>query len=390
MTTIHRWRRPRSLAIAAFLTAAGLLAACASPQAQTPAKPAATQAPAAQPTTAAAKPAATGAEAPKPAAPPAASKSDTSFYTGKTVRFIVGYAPGGGFDSYARLIARYLGEHIPGKPTVVVENMPGAGSTVAANHLYKVAEKDGTVIATFNELQLLNQLVGREGIEFDLRKFSWIGSAYSGQMACAVRKDTGVTSLKDLVEGNKELVFGGTAPGAETDDFPRVLREVLGAKIKLVSGYEGTAKIRLAVESREADGACWSWQSMRATAGEWFTTDFAQLITWQGTRPHPDFQNLLKAEDLAKTDEQRAMLRAIAAPGAIAKPYAAPPGVPADRLELLRKGFADTFADPRFIADAEKGKLDIDFTKAPELEKIVNEILNTSPDTAKKLGEVLK
>lgn len=329
---------------------------------------------------------------PASAAKPAANdQAVADFYRGKTIRFVVGYAPGGGFDSYARLISKYLGKYVPGNPNVIVENMPGAGSTVAANHLFKVAEKDGTVIGTFNELQLINQLIGRQGIEFDLRQFSWIGSAYSGQTACVARKDTGITSLSDLI-GGKQLIMGGTAPGAETDDFPRVLKEVLGANIKMVSGFDGTSKIRVAVESGEVDGACWSWQSMQATAASWFESNYVNVFTWQGEKPHPtlDKLNAPKAETFAKTEEEKALVRIVASPAAVAKPYVAPPGIPAERLQALRNAFAATFADPAFRADAEKAKLDIDFSNAADVERVVNSVLTSSPQVANRLGTLLK
>ncbi|MBI4493251.1 MAG: hypothetical protein HY690_10735 [Chloroflexi bacterium] len=346
------------------------------------AKPAATAAPA--------KPAATQPPAARPAEKPDL-KAIEEFYQGKTIRIIVGYSAGGGFDTYARTLARHLGSHLPGNPTAVVENVPGAGSLKAANQLFKLTKPDGLTFGTFNEFQLLSQLTGQQGVEFDARQFSWVGSSYTSHVACVARKDTGLATFQDLLKASQPFVVGGTAPGSETDDFPRVLRATTGAKLKLVSGYEGTSKIRLAVESREVDGACWSWQSIKSTAQQWLDEKYVNVLVQQSREGrHPDLKEIPVAEEFARDDAGRQALRAWAAPQAMSKPFAAPPGVPAERLAALQQAFMATFKDPAFLDDARKANLDVEPKAGPQVLEVAREVLSAPPGVARKLAEALK
>lgn len=187
------------------------------------------------------------------------------FYKGKTFRVIVGFPAGGGFDTYSRAIARHIGKHIPGNPTMVVENMPGAGSLIAANHLYKVAKPDGLTLGTINGGLFLQQLLGRPGIEFDALKFELLGAPAKDSSACALTKASGITSMERWMASRTPVKLGATAPGAITHDTPRVFQVALGLPIHLVAGYKGTADIRLAAESGEIAGGCWAWESIKAT-----------------------------------------------------------------------------------------------------------------------------
>ena len=194
------------------------------------------------------------------------SAASEEFYRGKVIRIVVGFSAGGGFDTYARAVSRYMGKYIPGNPTIVVENMTGAGSLIAANHVYKVAKPDGLTIGAFNGNQILNQLVGAQGIEFDARKMGWIGAPGYNHDLCLLNQKTGITSAEQWFSSKTPLKLGGSAPGTPTDDGPKVLKEAIGLPMRLITGYKGTADIRVAVESGEVDGLCgFSWASIRAT-----------------------------------------------------------------------------------------------------------------------------
>jgi tripartite-type tricarboxylate transporter receptor subunit TctC len=313
-----------------------------------------------------------------------------SFYAGKTVRIVVGLAPGGGFDTYARLIGRHLGNHIPGNPTVIVDNMPGAGSLVMANWLYKVAKPDGLTIGHFDGALILGQAIGRPGIEFDAQKFEYLGAAAKEDVVCSISKASGITTIEQWRAAKTPVKFGALTPGATPNNAPETLKAALGLPIQVVSGYKGTSGIRLGVESGEVAGACWSWQSMRVTwrkaleAGE--VVPVIQIVA----KPFSDLPNVPLAINLATTDEARQLIRAgVQNSGAFARPLAVPPGTPADRVEMLRKALADTLKDPAFVADADKAKLAIDPATGEELAELVKEVFALNPALLAKLNAAL-
>ena len=335
--------------------------------------------------------------APTGGAPRAESNavSVEDFYRGKTVTIVVGYAPGGGFDTTARVLARHMGDHLPGHPAFVVENMDGAGSLVAVNYLYNVAKPDGLSFGTFNEQQVLNQVTGIEGVQFDARKLSWIGSASGNTPLCSIRADSRYQSGRDLLRSDlPPLVVGGTAPGANTDDFPKLLNSLLGTNFKLVSGYRGSADIRLATEAGEVEGICWSLEALESGAPQWIENRFISIPIYEGgaqnTTLEARFPNAIRAEDLTTDEAVRRLIRAANAPGDIAKPFAGPPGIPPDRLQTLRDAFKETVADPAFLADAEQAKLTIVATFGEDTARIVGEILDLPPDLAARLAEIRK
>ena len=199
---------------------------------------------------------------------------------------IVGFAPGGGFDATARIMSSHMAKHVPGNPNIIVENMDGAASLIAANHLYNLAKPDGLTIGVFNEAQVVNQATGGEGIAFDARKFGWLGNVQKVNTACTVRADSPYSTMQDLSRRDlPPLVLGSVGPGTATDEFPKILSSVFGANIRLVSGYGGTAPIRLAVESREVDGLCWAWDSVLGTARNWLETNYIKVPVYQGVEP---------------------------------------------------------------------------------------------------------
>jgi len=263
-----------------------------------------------------------------------------SFYEGKTIRLVVGFAPGGGFDTYARVLSRHMGRHIPGNPTVVVENMTGAGSLISANHLYRVAKPDGLTIGHFNGGLFLGQALGQPGIEFDARKFELIGAPIKEDSVCALTRASGITSVEKWMAAKTPVKLGGVAPGGTPDANARILKAALGLPIQLVSGYKGTAEIRLAASSGEVAGACWSWESMRSTWRSALDSGEVVAVLQTSSRTFPDLSGIPLALGLAKTDEARQLIKVgIQNAAAFARPLALPPGTPKDRVLVLRKAF---------------------------------------------------
>jgi len=312
-------------------------------------------------------------------------------FEGKTVRVLVGFTAGGGFDTYSRAIARHLGKHIPGGPAVIVENMPGAGSMIAGNYLYKVAKPDGLTIGNFHGYQILNQVIGRPGIEFDARKFEWIGVPVRDNGACALTKASGVTSLDQWKAVKTPVKLGAVSPGDGTYNMATVTKEVLRLPVQVVSGYKGTAEIRLAADSGEVSGGCWQWESIKSTWRKALESGEVNIVLQLTPKSHPELPGVPLGLGLAKTAEQKALLQAaVHDPNSITRPYSLSPGTPKDRVQLLRKAFMDTMKDPEFLADAKKSKLDLDPVSGEEVEKIVQSFFKIDSMIVAKLREILK
>ena len=313
-----------------------------------------------------------------------------AFYEGKTLRLIVGFAPGGGFDTYARVISRHMGRHIPGNPTIVVENMTGAGSLISANHLYRAAKPDGLTIGHFNGALFLGQALGQPGIEFDARKFELIGAPIKEDSVCALTRATGITSVEKWMASKTPVKLGGVAPGGTPDANARILKAALGLPIQLVSGYKGTAEIRLAASSGEVSGACWSWESMRSTWRGALDSGEVVAVLQTSARAFPDLAGVPLALSLAKTDEARQLIKVgIQNAAAFARPLALPPGTPKDRVLILRRAFQETLQDKAFLAEAEKAKLTLDPATAEELQRMVAEAFSLDPALLAKLKDIL-
>lgn len=320
-----------------------------------------------------------------------AQAATDDFYRGKTMRIVVGFAAGGGFDTYSRVIARHMGRHIPGNPSIVVENMTGAGSLIAANHIYKVAKPDGLTSGHFTGNLLMGQVLGRTGIEFDARKFEYIGVPVKDKPVCALTKRSGIASMEKWMASTTPVKLGGTAPGTVTDDGPKVLKAALGLPIQLVTGYRGTADIRLAADSGELAGGCWSWDSIKATWRKAIESSDVVVVLQTIPKPDPDLPKVPLAINFAKTEEARQLIQAgIHDQSDIYRPYAFPPGTPKARVQIIRKAFMETMKDPEFLAEAKKTKLDIDPITGEELEKTVMGLFRLSPDLVAKLVEVIK
>ena len=314
------------------------------------------------------------------------------FYKGKTVRVIVGGSAGGGYDTYTRAIARHLSKHVPGNPTFVVENMTGAGSLISANHVYKVAKPDGLTIGHFIGGLILQHVLGKPGIEFDGRKFEHLGVPAQDTSTVGVSKTSGVTSIDNWLASKTTLKFGGVGPGAATDDIAKVVRATVGVPIQLVSGYKGTADIKLAVNSGELQGLVNSWESFKSGWVKEIGSASVVVILqiYPGGR-HPELPKVPSILDYVKTEEGRRIVQTGALDYAsIARPYVLPPGTPKDRVAMLRKGLADTYKDPEFLADAKKARLDMAPLSGEELEKIVDRTYKLDKNLVAKLKEILK
>jgi len=333
-----------------------------------------------------------GGPAPLTAASPSANASVADFYHGKTVRIVVGFAPGGGFDTYSRLIARHLGKYIPGHPNVIVENAPGAASATAANQVYNSRPKDGTVIANFNENLVLLQALGARGVEYDARRFQFLGSLADSPSVCAFRTDSGIESFADII-GGREASVAADSPGSTSHDVPAVLREALGAHLNVITGYNGTSQSRVAVDRKEVDGACWTWDSMSVTAHTWFeqSPPAAQVLVAMGseTPKHPWLANTPPALSLAQTELARQLILGVSLPSQMGKPLAVAPEVPPERVAALRQALAQVLTDPALKADASQWQLEIAAKPAPEVESRVKQILDLPPDAKAKLKEIM-
>jgi tripartite-type tricarboxylate transporter receptor subunit TctC len=385
---------PWKLSVPSLVVCALFLAACARPASPSPtAAPSKPEAPAAS--APAAKPAAASAPAAAPADQPAFDeRAVASFYRGKTIRFVVGFAAGGSYDLATRLVAKQFSKYMPGNPTVIVENRPGASGLIVANEIYRgVYDRDGTVIGTFNGQLILQQAVGKEGIEFDARRFQWIGSMMDSPNVCAARTDVGIDSFADLVAG-KELVIGSVAVGSTTYDVPAVMKAALGANFRMVPGYGGTANIRTAVESKEVDGMCTQFTDFTSGVAHWFDASppLAKFLVVAADKApdHPYLRNVPTLTDVARTEEARLMLAATTAPIAIAVPYAVAPEVPAERVAALRAAFERVIADNELWADAAKANFEAGPSNAQQVEARVRQVLDSPPAIIEQLKPIIR
>lgn len=321
---------------------------------------------------------------------PAHAVAQDSFQ-GKTVRIVVGLAAGGGFDAYARAVARHLGKHIPGNPTIIVENMPGAASLISANHVYRVAKPDGLTIGHFLGGLFFNQLFGLPGIEFDARKFEFIGAPLADSPVCVLMKSTGIDSMEKWLSSKQPVKMAGNAPGGVTDDIPKTLKAAIGLPAQVVSGYKGTADMRMAAESGEVGGICLGWDSARGTWRKGLESGEAKVIVQATAKPHPDLPKIPLAINYAKTEEARQLITVgIHSRSTVYRPYVLPPATPQPIVEMYRKAFAATLQDPSFLEDAKKANLDVDPITGDELQREVNLIFSQKSSMINKLKEILK
>jgi tripartite-type tricarboxylate transporter receptor subunit TctC len=318
----------------------------------------------------------------------AQAQDAAAFFKGRTVNMEIGYTAGGGYDVYGRSVARFLGRHMPGAPTVLPKNMPGAGSLRLANWLYTAAAKDGTEIGTIGRGIAFDPMLGNKNAQFDAAKFTWLGSATDEVSVCVAWHDAGIATFDDLYA--KPLTVGGTGGGADTDVFPQILNAVLGTKMKVIAGYPGGNDVNLAMERGEVQGRCgWSWSSLQSTHKDWIAQKKIVVLIQLALSKHPDLADVPLITDLAKTEEQKQILKLIFARQVMGRPFLAPPGLPAERVVALRQAFLDTMQDKEFLADADTAQLEIKPVTGPAIEKLVKEIYQTPADIAAKAAAVL-
>jgi tripartite-type tricarboxylate transporter receptor subunit TctC len=305
------------------------------------------------------------------------------FYAGKTITIIVST---GGDDSYgyiARAFAQSMPRHIPGQPTMIVKAMPGAGNVLATNHLYNIAPKDGTTIGTINNAIPLHQVLDGRGVHYDASKFNWLGSTGTYNSVAYVWHTAGVKTIQDVMK--KEVVLGGTGAGSSIVIYPTVMNNVLGTKFKIVLGYKSVSEINVAMERGEVQARTGSYADLHSEHQDWLDQKKVVLLTQIGSKPDkavPAGVPLVTA--LAKTDEQRQILKLIASPIGLGRPYLAPPDVDKDRVALLRTALAETMRDPGFLADMAKLKIDVDPVSGDEIAQVVNETIGASPEIIAK------
>ena len=319
----------------------------------------------------------------------AASPND-GFYKGKTIRLIVAFSAGGGYDTYSRTIARHLGKYIPGNPTVVVDNMTGAGGIIQANYMFKQAKPDGLTIGNNSGGLFLQQIMGAKGIEFDGKDFEFIGAPAVDHLTCAVSKASGITSLDKWFASKEPVRFGGVGPGGFASDLPGVLHAALGLPQRVIDGYKGTSDIRLATESGELAGSCLSWDSYKTTWRKAIETGEVSVIIQVMPKKHPELSRVPLAMDFAKTEESKRLIKHGAYDLAYsARPYFLAPGTPKARVQVVRKAFAEVVKDSEFLAEAKKANFAIDYVSGEELESIVQGLYKIEPAFAARMKQIL-
>jgi tripartite-type tricarboxylate transporter receptor subunit TctC len=319
---------------------------------------------------------------------PARTAGVEDFYRGRSVSLIIGFSVGSGYALYARLLARHIGKHIPGRPSVVAQNMPGAGSVKAANYVFSVAPKDGSVIGTMSRSVPVEPLLG--DLQLDARKFTWLGSIASTSSLCATWHTTPIRTWADVLA--KPLTLGGEGTGADLDNFAVILRTMFGAKVKLVTGYPGGSEVNLAIERGEVDGRCgWSWDSIKSTRPDWLRDRKINLLVVFSLQKAADIPpEVPLILDLARSDEQRTILRLHLAGQFFGRPFFAPPGIPDERRTALRAAFDATMKDPDFVAEALASRLEVSPASGAEIDRLLAEIYATPRDVVDKARAAIK
>ena len=313
-----------------------------------------------------------------------AADDAAAFYRGKTVNMYVGFAPGGAYDLYARLLARYLPDHVPGKPTIVTHNMPGGGSRAVAGYIYNVAPKDGTAIGTIDQSLPLQQAMG-EPLNFDAAKFTWIGNMAAGTNVLTTWYTSGVKTIADAKL--KEVPLGATGSGSSQQ--PKMMNQLLGTKFKIVLGYPGGSEINLAMERGEVGARTNTWASAKATSTQWMKDGKLFVIVQIGLIKASDLPDVPLLMDLATNDDDRILLKLLSAPATIGRPYVSTPGLAADKTKLLRTAFDATMKDPALVEESERMKLEITPMSGAELESLIADVMASPKPLAKKLADML-
>lgn len=312
------------------------------------------------------------------------------FYAGKTMQIVVGGPAGGGFDVYARIIARHLGKHIPGNPNVIVQNMPGAGMSIAANHVYRAAP-NGLTIAHWIGGLVLQQIIGNPAINFDGRKIAWLGVPVADRLVCAFTRESGVATMEDWLRSKTPKKLGGMAPGTAYSDVARLLEAGLKPPSRIIEGYQGTSPLRLAMKGGEIDGLCgWGWKSLKTVARDDLNSGELKVVLQVALQRHSELKDIPAVAEYAGNDRARNLWQVgDYIHGSLQRPYSLPPGVPEDRIALLRKAFLDALKDPALLEEAKKAKIDVDPIDGIATTKMFGELYDMSPQLINELKTIL-
>jgi tripartite-type tricarboxylate transporter receptor subunit TctC len=308
----------------------------------------------------------------------------TNFYEGKTVTVVIG-AKSGSLAIAAQIVGHHLGKYLPGKPAVIVQNMPGAAHLLATNHVFNIAKPDGLTLLASNPNVAIAQLSKVEQVRFDVRKFQWLGSSGADGVAFSIRSDLPYKSIDDLKRADRELVAGTTGPGSNAHDFPLLLKEFAGIKLKLVSGYPANSDVLLAVERKEVD----SWSALATTIKLAADRGVVRPLV-RGRVAAPGFEDLPVDENLATSQLGKSLMAIKSIPGAIGRAFAAAPGTPGDRVAMLRDAFAKAIKDPELLAEAKKAKINMHLISHDQVQKDFAALLNQTPETLKEMGKYIK
>jgi len=311
------------------------------------------------------------------------------FYKDKTITFIVGYSPGGIYDQYTRLIARHITKHIPGQPNTIVENMTGAGGIIAANHLYNRAKPDGLTVAAWASPLILQQIMGNEATKFDARKVGWLGIPGPYDTACHFNRESGIKTVDDWFASKKPVKISSIGPGTGLSDVPKLLKAALGLPLEVVEGYKGGAEARVAVENGEVDGLCASWQATKITWRSQMDSGKIRVVLQATLKSHADLKDVPLANDYAKTDEARILLKVADNVHVYQFPYSVAPGIPPERLQILQQAFIKALRDPELVAEAKKAQLEVNPIDGPTTAKTFAGLYELSPALVAKLKELL-
>ncbi|HEY7297753.1 MAG TPA: tripartite tricarboxylate transporter substrate-binding protein [Xanthobacteraceae bacterium] len=301
------------------------------------------------------------------------------FYRGKTITLLIGYTSGGGYDLYARVLSRHMGRHIPGNPAIVPQNMPGAGSLRLANFLYNAAARDGTVIGMIGRGLAVEPLIGASATQYDGRKFTWLGSGSDQVSLCVTWHTSAVKTWDDMRA--KPFSVAGEGSGSDPDMFAIMLKNLMGVKLRLVSGYPGGPEMNLAMERGEVDGRCgWSWTSIKITHPDWVANRRINLLVQMALKKNPDIPDVPLVMDLASNDRERQMLRLLLSRQQMGWPFLAPPEVPSERAQALRRAFDETMKDPEFLAEAKERQLEVNPMSGAAIDQLVSDLYQTPAD----------
>ena len=310
-------------------------------------------------------------------------------YKDKTLTFVVGYSPGGSFDLYARVLARYIGRYLPGNPTRIVENMTGAGGMIAANHLYNRVKPDGLTVGAWASPLVLQHIMGNDAAQFDGRRFGYLGIPAEYDTVCTFNQKSGITKMEDWVNAKRPQKISTIGPGTSTSDIPKLLKVALNLPMDVLDGYKGGADARLAVESGEVDGYCGSWGTVETVWRSAYESKKIIPVLQATLKPNPKYKQIPVAMSYAKTEEARELLKIADDVHGAQFPFSVPPGMAKDRLELLQRAFIKTFSDADLIAEAKKAQLDIGPVAGPRIAKTLSGLYDLKPATIARLKDIL-